>query len=315
MESKSFSQSTDDILDLNNDDLDFDLDFLMADEERAEEERKKLEAEEKERAEEERKKKIETEKKMAETRRAECYKMAQGAEPLTGINYKDWSMTMKVVIEVAGAGAVIAPNFDVTKDVDKLDYLVYQLLVLSVNSDLKSNLIEGKGRESWDALKEFCHPDSIGVQLRVFSEIVQCKLLPGGDMRQHVSKLMRLFNEINQAGFAEFSPKLQTMILLTSVPESYNQLITVIGTWKESEASMQTVKSKLIEEYDKQSRRAEHAEADMALRVSATSRLGPKPNRKPYNPAFETRICRACNRKGHIEINCQSKKITKNVIF
>lgn len=190
MEYKDFSQSTDDIIDLNFDyDLDFDLEFLTADEERAEEERKRLEAEEKERAEEERKKK-EIEKKMAETRRAECYKMAQGAEPLTGINYKDWSMTMKVVIEVAGAGKVIEPGFDVSKDTDKHDYLVYQLLVLSVNSDLKSNLIEGKGRESWDALKEFCHPDSIGVQLRVFSEIVQCKLSSGGDMRQHVSKLM-----------------------------------------------------------------------------------------------------------------------------
>lgn len=118
-----------------------------------------------------------------------------------------------------------------------------------MNSEVNSNLVKGNGRESWDALKTFCHPDSIGVQLRIFSEIVNCKLTNGGDMRQHVSKLQKLFTEIEQAGFSGFSSKLQAMVLLTSVPSSYNQMTTVICTWKESKATFSNVKSKLIEQY------------------------------------------------------------------
>lgn len=242
---------------------------------------------------------------MSDKNANECYKMAQSAERLNGKNYSNWAMTMKVIIQVAGASSVIEEGFDANLEANKTkDNLVYQLLVLSIDGELKIQLVEGKGRKSWDALKEFCHPDSIGVQARVVKEITHCLMQPGDDMRVHISKLMSLFAEVEQAGFA-FPPKLQTIMLMNSVSDEYAALTTVMGSWTEKHASMTVVKSKLIEEYDKLSRRR----SDVALKIS--SRLGPKVH-KPYNPKFETRKCHNCNKVGHISFYCPLKNNDNN---
>lgn len=145
----------------------------------------------------------------------------------------------------------------------------------------------------WDALKGHHERSTLSNKVILMRKICCAKLEEDGDMEAHIYELTGLFQRLVALGETQLSDSWSVAMILSSLPESYDALVSALEIRPEEDLTLSLVEAKLIGEY--QRRRASqslnrHDSNDSAMKVSEK----------------DTRLCFFCKRSGHLKRTCAS---------
>lgn len=148
---------------------------------------------------------------------------------------------------------------------------------------------------AWTNLKNYHEKASLSNKVRLMREICSLKLAEGGDAEVHVNTMTELFEKLAALG-EKLSENWVVAMLLSSLPQSYDTLITALETRPEGDLTLSLVQSKLLEENRKRS--STQTEVETALKC----------NHRPAYQAYSSMECYFCKETGHAKRDCKKYK-------
>lgn len=211
-------------------------------------------------------------------------------EKLNGRNYVPWSYRMKLymktekcweaVINDARPNAIAAAKWN--EMLEKADYIIGTFV-----DDNQLPIIKrtDSPKAAWDALSSYYKKSSFSSKMRVLRKLYHEVLPKNGDMEAHLIKLMNYYDELCELGHVVDDEQFVS-IMLTSVGEDYDNLITALDCRDEDDLTLAFVKSKLLDEYDR--KKKNESSNGVAMKVFS----------KPIVS------CHFCDKKGHVKKFC-----------
>jgi hypothetical protein len=188
------------------------------------------------------------------------------------------------------------PTENIPKDWDKNDNKAQAKIGLCLEKT-QQHLIRKceSAYEMWNTLRDYHQRKSLSTKLRLLRKLMKMKLPEGGKMPDHLNAIGSLIDELEDVG-ETLSNHLSVALILASLPESYDNLITTLETSKEDDLDLEYIKGKLIDEWQRKNESRADC-SDQALKVM-TNKM--ENHRKGV---WKVR-CYACNQEGHIMRDC-----------
>ncbi|KXJ74708.1 hypothetical protein RP20_CCG013114 [Aedes albopictus] len=166
--------------------------------------------------------------------------------------------------------------------------------------DSQYNLVKtaASAREFWDQLQK--HHEKITVTSRVtlLRRLCNLNLREGGDLESHLFEIEALFDRMESAGH-EMDTSMKIAMMLRGLPESYWGLATALESRPDDELTVEYVKSKLLDEYERRRERAGGSSGEArAMKSQAKTSSG-------GGAAAAEKVCFFCKKKGHLRRNCR----------
>lgn len=138
-------------------------------------------------------------------------------------------------------------------------------------------------RDAWIELCKHHRKSTFSTKIRLLRKMYH-EILPNhGNMEDHLSKLMQYYDELCEIGHV-IDDQQFVSIILTSVGEEYDNLVTALDCRKEDELTLDMVKCKLLDEYDRKNK-TENKENSAYM-------------------AQTTKYCDFCKGAGHLKKSC-----------
>lgn len=136
-------------------------------------------------------------------------------------------------------------------------------------------------KEAWNLIKDY-HQKSTACSIAiVLKKIYALRLEEGGDAEKHLFTMEELYDRLSALG-TELPEIVKAVTILISLPDSYKALGSAMGALAGSDLTVNTVKSKVLDEFQKIQ---ECPDTQVALKVSSFT-------------------CNYCKQPGHIQRNC-----------
>lgn len=220
-------------------------------------------------------------------------------EKLNNSNYSLWSFKMKMYLIREGCWKVISEETTGMKpeDVMVMNEKALSLIALMVENDQLVHIRKANGgKEAWNILMDFHKKTSLVSQIRVMKKLFKMELGQGESMKDHLQRIFEYFSDLTEMD-AKLDDSIAVCVILASLNEDYDTLITALEAWDPKVLTIQAVKSKLIEEWERKEER-EGATAFIAKR-----KIG-----KEFT-------CYYCGKPGHMKRNCELLKEERNKQF
>ena len=152
--------------------------------------------------------------------------------------------------------------------------------------------------EAWNSLKNHFESNSLANRLFLKKKYLRTMMKEGDDMRNHLKNMKDLANKLAAIGFPVAEDE-QVITLISSLPSSYDTLVTALETKWNDDIKLDCVHKALLHEEQKKlekSKTEESVESDSAL-VSKSK--------------YEIK-CFKCGRKGHKQQFCKGSKGRKH---
>lgn len=220
-------------------------------------------------------------------------------------NYFNWKFKMEMLLMKESLwDTVNSEKPEVQAEITawtKKDNEARAWIVLSVE-DNQLNLIRNAktSGEVWKLLKDHHEKNSLTTKVHLMRKICNLKLVEGENLMNHLDQMLGLFQKLRDLGEEALTDKWIMAMLLSSLPSSYDPLITALESKDEKDLSLNFVKSKLISEYQRKSDVQDISKMfeDTAMKVS---HVGNK----------ESFLCYFCKESGHLRRNCDKFKAWK----
>lgn len=236
-------------------------------------------------------------------------------EKLNGNNYGVWSIRMKLFLVKEGLWEVIEHVGDLTDPLTPKDMKAFIWIVSYVeDSQLIHISANESGREAWKALKKYHHRTELSSQIRVMKKLFKANLEIGGDMENHLSEIFSWLDDLTRMG-AGFNEKVSIALMLSSLNNEYQSLVTALEAWDENRLTKDSVRAKLLDEWRRKS-----CEAGVSGTQSGAFRaINRGLENQRFNQGFVgqqhersemkrgTRKCYNCGGVGHIQSACSSR--------
>lgn len=169
------------------------------------------------------------------------------------------------------------------------------IIGLHVEDD-QYGLIRGKStaKEFWNALKEQHEKDSFGNKVTLMRRICSRKMGDDESMEEHIKQFNESFQRLDDLGEESLPERWRIALIMTSLPKSYDSMISALEMRREDELTMNLVQSKLLDEYHRRHENEDSTKGESVLRAS---------ERKT--------TCFFCKREGHMKKDCQKFKSWK----
>lgn len=153
--------------------------------------------------------------------------------------------------------------------------------------------------EMWVQLQGYHERGSLCNKIHVLRKLCSLRLAEGGDMSKHLTAMTELVHKLLGMG-EKLAEYWIVAMLLSSLPESYNPLITTLEGRSENELKLDYVKGKLLDEWRRRCERNENCDDrnDEAL-YAGTQRQEGKREVRSFN-----RECYYCHEDGHFKRYC-----------
>ena len=252
--------------------------------------------------------------------------MDSRVDKLNGTNYHNWKFNVRMLLigkdlweivegtESIGVGA----NEAEVKKFRRRENLALSIICLSVSINLQIYVRNAKTpKEAWKCLADHFEEKSLSKKIMYRRKLYSCRLEKGVTMEEHVNNLTTISEHLDALDDA-VSEKDLVMILISSLSEDYNNLITALESVKESELTWTYVRERVIAEYDRKKssgirKLGKDVDAlfiDKSFKnkgINDTSQLK-KNGRKDLSQIK----CHFCKEKGHFIKDCPIKKNKKN---
>ena len=240
-------------------------------------------------------------------------KMALGK--LDGDNYHSWKFNIRMYLmgkdiwDVVDGTDSLAADADATEKLrfKKLDQKAMAAICLNVKPALQIYVRNAKSaKEAWDCLSNHFEKNTLAKKIEKRKELYTCRLKPGISMESHLNHLKTIAEHMEALNDPVSDLDL-VMILLSGLPDSYNNFITAIESLKEEELVWTYIRDRLLAEYERKKgsggKGASRTEDDALL---ANNNFGGKKNfHKTKKGGIE---CHHCHQKGHIRRDCPKWK-------
>lgn len=234
-------------------------------------------------------------------------KLLQHFEKLNNRNYVHWSFKMKMLMVKENCWKAVSedapvPETENWKTMDaKASYFIAfcvddsQLTIIK-NSSLKT------AKDQWNALVKQHQKSSFGSKIRIMKKLFKAELKLGGDVEAHLNLMFTWMDELIERGFA-IEERMKIAIILSSLNEEYDTLITALEARDEDKMSIEDVKSKILDEGD---RRKQKNDSDLTAALKISKDVSTKKNNKKFIKCF------SCGKTGHYKSECDKNKEFKS---
>ncbi|KAK2579077.1 hypothetical protein KPH14_010926 [Odynerus spinipes] len=126
-----------------------------------------------------------------------------------------------------------------------------------------------------------------------------------GDMEEHINCMQVMVDKLTALG-ETLNEKMFIAMLLCSLPDSYNTLITALESRSEEDLTLSMIKGKLIDEYNRRKNASSYLEGsnDRVLKSQAVI--------KDFNKEQTNLNCYFCKKAGHLKRDCRRYKFWKS---
>lgn len=222
---------------------------------------------------------------------------------LNADNYHLWKFKMELILRREGAWKCIIESVPevANNEWEKNDENARILIGLSVEDNQLLLIRKATtAKESWNILKSHHEKDNLGSSVRIMRKICSMKFNMENTMADHISEMKILFEKLEAIG-ETFSERWVVAMLLSSLPSSFDTLVTALEARKLEELTVNVVENSLLEEYQRQ---AKDAIPNTVLKTSKIFQ-----NKQDDNIG---KRCHYCKLKGHLKKNCWKLKKDRN---
>ena len=272
---------------------------------------------------------------------------------LNGENYQSWKFNMKCLLMERGLWGYVRKDNPLVKPVIKIEGegisasdvaqsrvllqdhelkadKAYSHIALSVERDLQVHVSsQSTAREAWEALQNHFEFVSVTQIVRLTRRFYAAKMDEKGDIMKHITEMTSLAEQLREMK-EEVSNKKFAIVMLGSLPESYDNFLTSLNARNADDLDWTSIKSLLVEEHMKRQDKEKQRVNEEALFTSrggqrfeqgnrgggrtrgggpgSFRRGGGRPgrfNNHPYNNNNRfPRTCYNCNQPGHLAASC-----------
>jgi len=160
------------------------------------------------------------------------------AEKLTAENYHSWKFNMKMYLIGKDLWEIVdgtnTLNDDATekekKDFKKGENRALAMICLSISTNLQIYVRSAETpKQAWDSLEKHFQQKTLSKKIFYRRKLYASRMTSGQDMTEHVNHIKTLAEHL-QAIDDEIAEKDLVIILISSLPDEYNHLITALET-------------------------------------------------------------------------------------
>ena len=221
-------------------------------------------------------------------------------------NYHSWKFNMQMVLigldlwEIVEGTEVVrdeAPPADRLKH-KRRSNLARSKICLAIDESLQIYVRSClTAKEAWEALENHFEEKTLSKKILYRRKLYDMRL--GSEtMEVHINEMKTVAERLEGLG-DPVSDKDLVMILISSLTENYNNLVTTLETLNEEQLTWTYVRDRLMTEFERRNGDRRNPSSE-ALFVGSGKRGGDKSKGPPE--------CWYCHEKGHLERNCDKKK-------
>ena len=221
--------------------------------------------------------------------------------PLNGSNYPTWKLQCKMTLIRDGVWDIVNEKETAPEDITSDAYTKYSsrknralaTIVLSIDPALLYLVGDPDNPVVvWKKLSNQFQKKTWANKLRLRKRLHSLHLKEGDAVQDYIKSITEIFNELSIVG-DEISDEDRVVYLLTSLPDSFNTLVTALEAGGDI-PNMEVVTERLLHEESKR-RERHHSATSTGTEGAMTARQRTK-NRGPR--------CYNCQQYGHIQRNC-----------
>ncbi|CAI5783709.1 Hypothetical predicted protein [Podarcis lilfordi] len=182
-------------------------------------------------------------------------------EKLGESNYMSWSLQMQAFLkkEQCWTAIVNPPVKEEDEEVDEADQRLedkaYANLILSLEKSQLSHVRDLEtASEIWQALRAIHIRDTAGSKITLMRALYRARLSEGECVSTHLQRMRDLFSQLNELG-EHFSEQRKVSIVLSSLPESWDNLVMTLEAIPESQLTMHFLTGRLLDEEERRHER------------------------------------------------------------
>ena len=234
-------------------------------------------------------------------------------EKLTGENYHNWKFQMKMCLigkdlwEIVTGTEVLAEGASAQeqRSFRKRENQALACVCLSVATSLQIYVRSAKSsKEAWDNLASHFEEKSLSKKIFYRRKLYSARMEKGTNMVTHINYVKTLSEHLESVD-DPIAEKDLVIILISSLPDEYNYLITALETIAEDKLTWNYVRDRLIHEFDKiQNGKVGKENPTQEALISSRG----QEQRKPRALDLKKITCHYCKKKGHFARDCFKKK-------
>ena len=169
-------------------------------------------------------------------------------ERLNNINYRTWSVRMKMLLIKENLWKYI--DSESANDPEKSLKALSHIVLMVDNDQLVLLASANSGKEAWKILADHHLNKSTGYKARLIKKLFKMELQKGETMQKHLQRMFAIIDELKNAD-VNFEDTLIVSAMLSSLGNDYEDLVVALEAWKDNELTVSVLKSKLLDEYER----------------------------------------------------------------
>ena len=233
-------------------------------------------------------------------------------EKLSGENYHSWKFQMKMYLigkdlwEIVSGTETLSAEATAAEQSKfrKRENMALASVCLSIATNLQIYVRSAvTAKEAWENLEKHFEEKSLSRKIFYRRKLYSARMQKGTSMINHINYVKTLSEHLEAVGDAVAEKDL-VIILISSLPEDYNYLITALETIAEEKLTWDYVRDRLIHEAEKIKLTAGTEKTNACQ--DALLVTDKKSEKKPADT--KNFKCHYCKRKAHCARDCYKKK-------
>ena len=235
-------------------------------------------------------------------------------EKLTADNYYTWKFNMKMLLMGRDLWEIVEGTEILPQEAGqatrqkfrKRENQALSMICLAVSTPLQIYVRPAKSpREAWKSLSDHFEEKTLSKKISFRRKLYSVRMDSSTNMVDHVN-FVRTIAEHLECLDDPVVEKDLVMILLSSLPEDYNNLLTTLETLEEQKLTWEYVRDRLISEFER--RKVNTIEKKKGIEDALFVGGNSNTQRQSYKCKAK---CHYCHEVGHIQRDCEKKKREK----